>query len=138
MALAESDISCFVANWEPKDGNIIQIAKKLNVGLDSLVFFDDNPAERELVRASLPDVTVIDVPEDPALFVRCLDDANLFDALSVTDEDRLRASFFRSESAREQLQNQAVNYEDYLKQLKMCAEIQPITEGNLLRGDAAY
>src|SRR5581483_11515266 len=131
MVLEESDISCFLANWESKDKNIIQIAKQLHIGLDSLVFFDDNPAERALVRASLPDVTVLDVPEDPALYVQCLDDANLFDTLSITEEDRHRTQFFKSETARAKLEHVTVNYDDYLKQLHMRAIVEPIHEGNL-------
>ncbi len=133
MVLKESDVSCFIANWEPKDGNLIKIADQLNIGLDSLVFFDDNPAERALVRASLPDVTVLEVPDDPALYVRCLDGANLFDTVSITDEDRLRSDYFQSEGARTKLEHTTANYADYLTQLKMQAVAGPIHEGNLPR-----
>ncbi len=133
MVLKESDISCFIANWETKDRSLVQIAKQLNIGLNSLVFFDDNPAERALVRASLPAVTVLEVPEDPAYFVQCLDDANLFDTLSITEEDRRRTGFFKNESARAQLESATLNYDDYLRQLQMRAIVEPIHEGNLAR-----
>jgi len=66
------DIACFVANWEDKGTNIRTIAQKLNLGTDALVFFDDNPAERELVRRFVPEVTVVEVPPDPAVLVRAL------------------------------------------------------------------
>jgi FkbH-like protein len=133
MILREPDISCFVAHWEPKDRSVIQIAEELNIGLDSIVFFDDNPAERALVRASLPTVTVLEVPEDPALYIESLDDANLFDTLVVTDEDRRRTSFFKEEGARVQLQRASLHYDDYLRQLKMEAVIEPIHKSNLAR-----
>jgi FkbH-like protein len=133
MILKESDVSCFIANWEPKDKNIVRIAKQLNIGLDAIVFFDDNPAERALVRAGLPEVAVLEVPEDPAFYVQCLDDANLFDTLSVTDEDRMRAEYFKNENIRAQLEHASTNYDDYLKQLGMQALVEPIHEGNLIR-----
>jgi len=133
MILRESDISCFVANWEPKDGSLVQIAKRLNIGLDSLVFFDDNPVERELIRGSLPEVTVIDVPEDPSLFVQALDTENLFDTVSVTQEDQTRTAALQQNSAREDLEARAGNYEDFLRELGMRAVAEPISERNLIR-----
>ncbi|MDB4979358.1 MAG: FkbH like protein [Myxococcales bacterium] len=133
MLLREADISSFVANWEPKDGSLRQIARELNIGLDALVFFDDNPAERELVRSSLPEVTVVDVPADPSLYVRALDDANLFDTISVTAEDQLRGEFFKHNEAREALEAGANNYDDFLRRLAMRAVVEPITEKNLAR-----
>jgi FkbH-like protein len=133
MALKESDISCFVANWGPKDQSLRRIAEQLNIGLDSLVFFDDNPAERDLVSRSLPAVTVIDVPADPSLYVQALDKANLFDMVAVTSEDRIRAEFFQDNQAREQLIASTASYEDFLRQLHMRAVIEPVTMKNLAR-----
>ena len=133
MILKESDISAFIASWEPKDRSILAIAQQLNIGLDAVVFFDDNPAERQLVRASLPDVTVIEVPEDPSLFVRALDDANLFDTLSVTQEDQIRGEFFQQNQARENLAAAAGSYDDFLKRLEMRAVVEPITDRNMTR-----
>ncbi len=133
MILKESDISCFVAGWEPKDRSLLSIAERLNIELDAMVFFDDNPAERHLVRTSLPDVTVIDVPEDPSLFVQKLDGANLFDTLSVTQEDQIRGEFFQQNQAREKLEAGARGYDDFLQRLEMRAGIEPVTERNLAR-----
>jgi FkbH-like protein len=133
MVLKERDISCFVANWEPKDGSLRQVAQRLNIGLDALVFFDDNPAERQLVRASLPEVTVVEVPSDPSLFTRALDAANLFDALAVTEDDKTRGDFFQQSSARDQLQAGAASYDEFLRRLEMRAVIEPISELNLAR-----
>jgi FkbH-like protein len=133
MVLKESDISCFVANWDPKDGSLRQIAKRLNIGIDSLVFFDDNPAERELVRNAVPEVTVVDVPLDPSLYVQALDDANLFDAVTITEEDRERTASLQQNQARETLEAQTSNYDDFLRHLQMRAIIEPVTEQNLAR-----
>lgn len=72
MILKYDDISCFIANWNDKVENIRRIADELNIGIDSLVFFDDNPAERSIVSRLLPEVLVVDVPEDTALYVRAL------------------------------------------------------------------
>jgi FkbH-like protein len=133
MVLKESDISCFAANWEPKDVSIRNIAKRLNVGLDSLVFFDDNPAERELVRSALPEVVVVDVPDEPSSFVHALDSARWFDALAVTEEDRERTGYFQSNAAREQLESEVSNYDEYLRRLSMTAVIEPVSDSNVTR-----
>jgi FkbH-like protein len=133
MILKEGDISCFVAGWEPKDRSLLRIAEELNIGLDALVFFDDNPAERQLVATSLPDVTVIEVPEDPSLFVQALDGANLFDTLSVTQEDQIRGEFFQHNQAREKLEASVGSYDDFLRRLEMRAVVEPVTEKNLTR-----
>jgi FkbH-like protein len=133
MVLKESDISCFVAGWEPKDQSLQLIAQQLNIGLDSIVFFDDNPAERDLVSRSLPTITVIDVPHDPSLFVQALDRANVFDILTVTNEDQIRADFFHDNRAREQLVASTASYDDFLQRLEMRAVIEPVTTRNMAR-----
>jgi FkbH-like protein len=133
MVLKERDISCFVAHWEPKDGSLRQIARQLNIGLDALVFFDDNPAERQLIRSNLPEVTVVEVPEDPSLYVRSLDAANLFDTLSVTEDDRQRGEFFQQNSGRQELEADAASYDDFLRRLEMRAIVDPINDLNLSR-----
>jgi FkbH-like protein len=133
MILKESDISSFIASWEPKDKSLLLIAEQLNIGLDSMVFFDDNPAERQLVRSSLPDVTVIEVPDDASLFIRTLDDANLFDTLAVTHEDQIRGEFFQQNQAREKLGAATTSYDDFLQRLEMRAVVEPLTEDNLVR-----
>jgi FkbH-like protein len=133
MVLKESDISIFVAGWEPKDGSLRTIAQQLNIGLDSLVFFDDNPAERQLVSDNLPEVTVIDVPDDPSLFVRVLDGANAFDTLTVTNEDQLRGKLVQQNQAREQLAATTASYDEFLRNLEMRAVVEPITQGNVAR-----
>jgi FkbH-like protein len=101
MALRRGDIACFVANWEDKPANLRRIARELNLGLDALVFVDDNPVERGLVRKELPMVAVPEMPEDPAEYVRVLAGAGYFEGLGVTDEDRERAAQYAANAKRE-------------------------------------
>lgn len=124
MKIKFDDISCFVANWNDKVSNIRAIAEQLNIGIDSLVFFDDNPTEREIVSTYLPEVTVIDVPEDPALYVRALDKAFAFEWAQITDEDISRSQTYIDNKKREELMAEFVDYGEYLKALEMevCAE----------------
>jgi FkbH-like protein len=101
MALRRGDIACFVANWQDKAANLRRIAQELNLGLDALVFVDDNPAERGLVRKELPMVAVPQMPDDPAEYVRVLAAAGYFEGLGVTDEDRARAAQYAANARRE-------------------------------------
>jgi FkbH-like protein len=94
MVLKESSFGCFVANWDDKAANIRAIAERLNIGLDSLVFVDDNPFERELVRRELPMVAVPELPVDPADVPACLADAGYFEGVALTDEDFARADYY--------------------------------------------
>lgn len=123
MHLKLNDIPCFVANWDDKATNIRRIASKLNVGLDSLVFFDDNPAEREIVRKYLPDVEVIEVPDDPAFYVEALEKSGAFEWTQLSREDLQRSDTYVSEDKREELRESFVDYNDYLKSLEMTAVV---------------
>ena len=91
MVLKEEDISVFVANWDNKADNIRLVQKTLNIGFDSLVFLDDNPFERNIVRQFLPDVVVPDLPEDPSLYLETLAGLNLFETASFSEADLQRA-----------------------------------------------
>ncbi|AWN47007.1 methoxymalonyl-ACP biosynthesis protein FkbH [Methylobacterium terrae] len=94
MLLRLPDFAAFAANWDDKATNLRRIAAELRLGLDALVFVDDNPFERALVREHLPMVAVPEVPDEPALVARCLADAGYFEAVSLTDEDRGRAEAY--------------------------------------------
>jgi FkbH-like protein len=119
MVLRRSDIACFVANWADKPSNIRSIAKMLNIGIDSLVFADDNPFEREIVRRELPTVQVPELPEDPSLYGRCVADAGYFEGVTVTAEDFERAGQYRGNAERENLKGSATDVEGYLRSLNM-------------------
>jgi FkbH-like protein len=119
MLLKRTDISCFVANWQDKAKNIRSIAKTLNIGLDSLVFVDDNPFERNLVRAELPMVAVPEVSDDPALFASFIADAGYFEGLAITDEDRERTRLYQANADRDVLQAESADLPAYLHNLQM-------------------
>jgi FkbH-like protein len=119
MVLRRGDIACFVANWEDKATNLRRIARTLNIGLDALVFVDDNPAERGLVRRELPMVAVPEMPEDPVEFVRVLAGAGYFEGLNVTGEDRERAELYAANARRAAATDTATDLQSYLAGLRM-------------------
>ncbi len=119
MLLGLQDIACFVANWDDKASNLRRIAQRLNIGVDSLVFADDNPFERNLVRQELPEVAVPELPEDPAGFAACIAAAGYFESLSVTTEDEARTAQYKANAEREQLRESVTDMGAYLASLKM-------------------
>jgi FkbH-like protein len=119
MVLRRGDIASFVANWSDKAANIRAIAEELNIGLDSLVFIDDNPFERNLVRQELPMVAVPEVSDDPIDYPIALADAGYFEGLAVTDEDRERTSQYQGNKARDALKASATDLPGYLRGLEM-------------------
>lgn len=119
MVLKREDIACFSVNWEDKPTNLRRIAGTLNIGLDSLVFVDDNPFERNLIRQELPEVGVPELPEDPAYYVDCIAAAGYFESLRLSADDRERASNYQANAQREQLRSSATDMSSYLKSLDM-------------------
>jgi FkbH-like protein len=119
MKLKLEDISVFRANWNNKADNIRNIAESLNIGLDSIIFLDDNPAERTLVRKFLPMVVVPELPEDPTLYLETLHRGAFFETLSFSDEDRVRSEYYRNNNAREELSRTFENLDQFLEQLEM-------------------
>jgi FkbH-like protein len=133
MILSFEDISVFVANWNSKDENLRRIANELNLGLDSLVLADDSPTERAWVRRQLPQVEVPELPEDPSLYIRALDEQMYFEALTLTDEDRQRTQGYRGNFQRQILQASSSNVEEFLAGLEMQVDLRPFDEANLPR-----
>ncbi len=133
MLLKRQDIACFVANWNDKATNIRAIAEELNIGLDALVFVDDNPFERNLVRRELPMVAVPEIPDDPALVPQCLADAGYFEGVSVTSEDRVRNRQYLANRERDALKAEAADLPSYLKSLDMRLEWRHFDEIGLQR-----
>jgi FkbH-like protein len=133
MVLRLTDIAAFVANWEDKATNLVGIARQLNIGIDSLVFVDDNPAERARIRESLPMVAVPELPEDAALYVRCLARAGYFESVLFTAEDAARADQYSANSSRGDLLESAQSMEDYLRKLEMSLTFGPFEPVNLPR-----
>lgn len=123
MVLRLEDIVNFKANWEPKSENIRQIATELNLGLDSLVFVDDNPAEIEIVRQFVPEVTGICLGDDPSVYARILKDSRLFEVSALTKEDLDRVSLYKQDAYREQLRSQSTDMDSYLTSLAMVGHV---------------
>jgi FkbH-like protein len=126
MVLRLDDISCFVVNWDDKATNLGRIAHELNIGMNSLVFVDDNPAERSIVRRLCPEIAVPEMPADPAYYIRALDKHRYFQALTVSAEDLQRTNFYRADASRQQLETTAADLDSFLKSLELVARIEPI------------
>lgn len=122
MVLRLEDIAVFVANWEDKANNIKKIIDTLNLGMDSFVFIDDNPFERNLVRSMLPVIAVPELPEDPAEYLSYLKELNLFETTSYSAADLDRTRQYREEAGRAELKQQFADYDEYLENLSMEAE----------------
>ena len=128
MLLREEHIAVLQANWTDKATNIQAIADELALGLDAMVFLDDNPVERGIVRELLPEVAVPELPEDPALFVRTLSAAGYFEAVALSNEDMKRAEFYRDNARRVELQKKVGDVATYLASLQMVITFQPFDE----------
>jgi len=133
MTLRLDDISVFVANWENKADNIRHIQSVLNIGFDSMVFLDDNPFERNLVRQELPDVTVPELPEDPAEYITFLREHNLFETASHSVEDANRTKKYQEEAKRVATRQSYKSIDDYLESLDMRAVVEPFNERTVPR-----
>lgn len=133
MVLTLEDIAVFVANWNNKADNIKYIQSILNIGFDSMVFIDDNPAEREMVRTHLPQVSVPELPDDPTLYLDHLQKLNLFETASFSEEDTMRTKQYQEEAGRAIEQLSFTNEDDFLKNLKMTCEIKSFNKFNTPR-----
>lgn len=133
MVLRLSDIALFVANWDDKAKNIKMIQQSLNIGMDSIVFIDDNPFERNLVRQIIPDVEVPELPEDPALYLQFLQECNYFETISFTGEVSDRTKLYKAEFERTKLKMSFESIDDYLKGLDMIGRAKPFEESKFSR-----
>jgi FkbH-like protein len=115
--------SSFKANWEPKHENILAIATELNLGVDSFVFVDDNPAERAIVEAQLPGVAVPNVGSEVSRFADFIEQGRYFELLSISKEDLERAALYAENTQRAAMEKKFSNYGEYLDSLEMVAEI---------------
>jgi len=121
MALRLEDFSAFVANWKPKVENLRDIARELNIGVDSMVFIDDNPVERDLVRQVIPEITVPELSEDPAEYLEALERGLLFERPRLTSEDLARSQMMAAEVLRRQSQAE-LDVDSYLGSLELIAQ----------------
>jgi FkbH-like protein len=123
MLLRSSHFAMIRINWEDKARNLRQIAQELNVGLDSIAFLDDDPVERDRVSRQLPEVQIIDLPEEPSLYADTLRQCPFLERLTLSQEDRGRSRYYIEERQRRALQQNTTSLEDFYRSLKMDAEI---------------
>ena len=133
MVLREEHFSAVRINWLPKSENLLSIADELSLGLDSFVFLDDNPHEREHVRQTLPQVLVPELPTDPALYRSTVEAIPQLQSLAVTEEDRTRVEQYRSKRQRDQLREGVETIDAYLHSLEIEVDISAVTEKTLPR-----
>lgn len=133
MPIAFGDFAAFRCGWDDKPSNLRAIAAELNVGLDSLVFADDNPAECAIVREALPEVAVVQLDVEPFRFVQRLDALRLFDAQRLTQEDSLRAASYQAMREVAAATSGATDLAGFQRGLKMVADCRRAGPGDLAR-----
>jgi FkbH-like protein len=133
MVLKLDDIAVFIANWENKVDNIRKIQQILNIGFDSMVFLDDNPFERNMVRENIPGLLVPELPEDPAEYLEYLYTLDLFETVSYTDNDAERTRQYQIEAQRVTLFEKFTNEDDFLESLNMVSVVESFNKFNIPR-----
>jgi FkbH-like protein len=133
MVLGLDDFAHFVANWEPKTDGIRRIADELRLGLDSFVFFDDNPFERDMVRQTLPQVEVVNVPDDPSSYVDALQSGLWFESCGLTVEDLQRTQLYATETQRRAAEITTSSISEYLASLSMMGNVRSIDAVDMQR-----
>ena len=131
--LKEKHFSALEINWNDKATSIKKIASNLNIGMDSIVFFDDNPVERELIRSKLPEVNVIEVSNNPLSYEGQIQDSEYFDHVFISKDDLKRPSMYAAKEKRENFLKQSLNINDYLKSLKTKLVIGSIKKDSIKR-----
>ncbi|HVM94516.1 MAG TPA: HAD-IIIC family phosphatase [Terriglobales bacterium] len=133
MLLRAKDFAAMRINWGDKSQNIREIAQELNIGIDSLAFLDDNPFEREQIRAALPEVTVIDVGANPMEYAAAVRDCPVFERLSLSAEDQQRTAMYAEQRQRTDAENTFQSKEDFFRYLEQEADLDPVTDMTLAR-----
>ncbi len=133
MILRLDDIAVFQANWETKVDNIRTIQSILNIGFDSMVFLDDNPFERNMVRENISGITVPELPQDPGDYLEYLYSLNLFETASYSNADKDRTKQYQVEAKRVSLSKTFTNESDFLKSLNMVSNVSGFTKFNTPR-----
>jgi len=133
MLVRSKDFAAIRINWTDKSQNLREIAQELNIGVDSLAFVDDNRFEREQVRAALPEVTVIDLPENPLDYAAAVRDCPVFERLILSAEDQQRTAMYAGQKARAGAEQSFQSKEDFFRYLEQEAEIAPVSDLTLAR-----
>ncbi len=133
MVLREENFSCMKINWDDKVSNMLQIANELNIGLDSMVFFDDDPLNREYIRLNTPQVLTVELPSDVALYTKTLMYMNDFHLLKITQEDIHRGKMYFQDKQRKNLEVSATNLTEFLKHLDIKLKIKKANDFTIPR-----
>jgi FkbH-like protein len=133
MLLRPHHFAALKINWNDKAQNLREIAAELNVGLDALAFLDDSPPERALIRSELPEVTIIELPDDPMSYAQTLRDCPAFERLTLSEEDRNRGSYYAEQRQRTESRQSATSLEDFYRSLDQEVEIAPVNSRTLAR-----
>lgn len=133
MLIKEQNLGAYRINWQDKATNVIQLAKDLSIGIDSLVFLDDNPVERERVRSSAPEVLTIEMPTSPALYRKTLEKLNDFSLLTLTKEDLKRGEMYYARRQRQSLETSVQSMDEFIKTLNLEVTIKKVDSFSLPR-----
>jgi len=124
MILREDNFACVKINWDDKVSNIQRITEELNIGLDSMVFFDDDPINQEYVRESLPEVLVMNLPKDSSQYAQIITEMKEFDVLKITEEDTKRSDMYLKQKKRKEFESKVGNFNEFLKQMNIQVHVQ--------------
>ncbi len=133
MLVRPKDFAAMRINWGDKSQNLREIAQELNIGIDSLAFLDDNPFEREQVRAELPEITVIDIPASPQEYAAAVRDCPVFERLTLSAEDQQRTAMYAEQRQRSDTEHKFQSKEDFFRYLAQEADLDPVTDLTLAR-----
>jgi len=124
MILKEENFACVKINWDDKVVNLQKIAEELNIGIDSIVFFDDDPINQEYVKESLPGVLVVNLPKDSSQYPQIITEMKEFDVLKITEEDTKRSDMYLGQKKRRELENKVGDFNEFLKQMNIEVNVQ--------------
>lgn len=133
MVIREEHIAAMRINWNDKVSNIKSIAEELSIGLDSMVFIDDDKINREMMKEMAPEVLTVDLPQDPALYLQTLNEINDFNILQLTEEDKKKGEMYVAQRKRSEIEEKSLNLEDFLKNLEMEVTIEKANDFNIPR-----
>jgi len=133
MILKEENFASMQINWNDKISNMGAIAEEINIGIDSLVFIDDDKLNREMIREEFPEVLVVELPDDPALYLKTIMEVNDFNILQITEEDKEKGRMYAEQRKRTELHKTATDITEYLKNLKMVVTVEKASSFNIPR-----
>jgi len=133
MILREENFAAMKINWDDKISNMQELAREINIGLDSMVFLDDDPFNREMLRKAMPEVMTVELPKDPALYAKTLFEINDFNVLKITEDDTKRGQMYFQQRQRNDFQQTTTNLDEYLENLGIKVKIREVDDFTIPR-----